>query len=460
MALNAPLPLDGTTAEAALATHSGECARRHPRLWGWEPPQPAPLDARAPAGDAPDAAAPGEDTQRGWDLLSQQLAEATQLVPATEGSPADEAPEGDSAAEPPEATLESPPAHEPLAQAAWIAAYREAMEEVDALAEAEHYLPTLRNVPRPATAGWADAVQALSDEVRSNQADEDAWRNLELLSRLILWAPTRQRGRALPPADKAAVVLRRLARLFAGDAAGLLADAQRAAQEHAQLSRRAPPPDPDEPTAVAEAVCRLAAAGNAGRAFRLYQSPGMAPRTPQTAAALQQRYLATEVGERRPPCPPPPPGTELLSDFNIGPVLRRMSRGGGADVLGWRAEHLQALLGRTACLTSLRGVFELELTAQVPAAAASALLTSRMLALRKGDNGFRPIGAPGVFRNLAERVACARYRGAIAEAVGTRQHGVSRAAGLEQAIHRARAMADARPQLVWLSLDARNAFNS
>ena len=98
--------------------------------------------------------------------------------------------------------------------------------------------------------------------------------------------------------------------------------------------------------------------------------------------------------------------------------------------------------------------------AKVPLAAKEAFLTSRMLALRKGDGKLRPIGAPSVLRNLAERVACAHSRGELAKAVGPRQYGVGRKAGLKEAIHTARALAELRPQTVRVALDATNAFNA
>ena len=82
----------------------------------------------------------------------------------------------------------------------------------------------------------------------------------------------------MPPANKAGVMLRRLSRLFAGAAAGLLQEARAAAREYAKQRRTSSPQDPDDPATVAEAACRQAAAGNAGRAFRLYKSPGVAPR--------------------------------------------------------------------------------------------------------------------------------------------------------------------------------------
>ena len=80
--------------------------------------------------------------------------------------------------------------------------------------------------------------------------------------------------------------------------------------------------------------------------------------------------------------------------------------------------------------------------------------------MRKGSDKIRPIGAPSVLRNLAERTACALSSAELAEAAGPRQYGVGRKAGLEEAIHTARALAAARPKLVWLSLDSRNAFNA
>ena len=89
-------------------------------------------------------------------------------------------------------------------------------------------------------------------------------------------------------------------------------------------------------------------------------------------------------------------------------------------VLGWRAEHHQAVLGREERVESRKSVVELVLAARVPPGAKEALLTSRMLGVRKGDGKLRPIGAPSVLRNLAERVACAHSRGELAKAVGPR----------------------------------------
>jgi len=368
-----------------------------------------------------------------------------QIAADTEDSASDE--EEDSSAEPPTA---GDPSQRALWEEGWVAALLEALREAESLEEARWYLPTFRNVPRPANAGWADAVKAVGDAVVEHPTDEGPWKGWSLLSRLILWAPTRQRGAELPPANKAEVVLRRLSRLFAGEAAALLEEAREAAREHAKQRRTSSPQDPDDPTAVAEAACRQAAAGNAGRAFRLYKSPGVAPRTKATAEVLQDRYLVAEAHEdREAAAPRPGDDRELLADTDVGPVLRRLPRGSGADVLGWRAEHLQAVLGREECVESLKGVLELVLTAQVPTAAKETLLTSRMSALRKSAGKLRPIGAPSVLRNVAERAACASSRSELAKAVGSRHYGVGRKAGLEEAINTARALAELRSRTVW-----------
>ena len=145
------------------------------------------------------------------------------------------------------------------------------------------------------------------------------------------------------------------------------------------------------------------AAGNAGRGFRLFKSPGVAPRTRETAAQLQDNYLVMSSGADREEGGAQTPADEgeaeaavdqLLTDFDLAPVLRRLPRGSGADVCGFRAEHLQALLGREGCLLRLRDVVKFILTAQLPQQAKEVLLTSRLLALRMGETKLRPIGAP------------------------------------------------------------------
>ena len=223
------LGAEGGTAEEAVAEHREECERELPDLWRWVPSR---------AGGAPSG--------------SQQ--ETT----AAEDSDNDE---GENGAEPPAA---GGPSQRTLWEEGWVAALLEALREAESLEEARWYLPTFRNVPRPANAGWADAVKAVGDAVVEHPTDEGPWKGWSLLSRLILWAPTRQRGAELPPANKAEVVLRRLSRLFAGEAAALLEEAREAAREHAKQTRTSSPQDPDDPTAVAEAACRQAAAGNAG----------------------------------------------------------------------------------------------------------------------------------------------------------------------------------------------------
>ena len=112
----------------------------------------------------------------------------------------------------------------------WTAALQATLREVDALEELQMYLPTFRSVPRPANAGWADAVQGACLAVSRERHSEDAWQSLELLSRLLLWAPTRERAPDLPPANKAEAVLRRLSLLFAGQTHQPLAEAREAAR--------------------------------------------------------------------------------------------------------------------------------------------------------------------------------------------------------------------------------------
>ena len=170
-----------------MAEHREECERELPDLWRWVPSR---------AGGAPSRDGQG--------------------TAAAEDSDADEE---ESGVEPPVADGSSQRTH--WAEG-WVAALLEALREAESLEEARWYLPTFRNVPRPASAGWADAVKAVGDAVVERPTDEGSWKGWSLLSRLILWAPTRQRGVELPPANKAAVVLRRLSRLFAGEAAALL----------------------------------------------------------------------------------------------------------------------------------------------------------------------------------------------------------------------------------------------
>ena len=211
---------DGTAGEA-VAAHREECERELPDLWRWAPRR---------AGGAPNEEGSDSDEEEGG------------TAPPTAGDASQRA----------------------LWEEGWVAALLEALREADSLEEARWYLPTFRNVPRPANAGWADAVKALGDAVGQRPADEEAWKGWSLLSRLLLWVPTRQRGVEMPPANKAEVVLRRLSRLFAGEAAALLQEARAAAQEHAKQRRASSPQDPDDPAAVAEAACRQAAAGSAG----------------------------------------------------------------------------------------------------------------------------------------------------------------------------------------------------
>ena len=47
----------------------------------------------------------------------------------------------------------------------------------------------------------------------------------------------------------------------------------------------------------------------------------------------------TEVGEERTAELPETAPDGLLRATDIGPILRKLPRGSGADVCGWRAEH-------------------------------------------------------------------------------------------------------------------------
>jgi len=136
-----------------------------------------------------------------------------------------------------------------------------------------------------------------------------------------------------------------------------------------------------------------------------------------------------------------------------------MPRGSGQDAGGSRNEHYHIFLGRPEHTKSLGAVLDLIHQGRVPPQAAEAILLSRIMGFRKpGSKRLRPIGAPTVLRNMGERAACKRHAKTITAAVGSRQFGVGRKGGVEQAIHTARALAEVRPSLVWLGLDARNAF--
>ena len=167
--------------------------------------------------------------------------------------------------------------------------------------------------------------------------------------------------------------------------------------------------------------------------------------------------------DERQGAPPPVRGVPhprvQLDAVRLDALIRRLPRGSGPGPLGSRFEHWQVLLGHPG-MDDLHGVLELLAGGTCPEEVLNALLVCRLVPLEKGQGRVPPIGIPDTLRRSTARALCVQHEAAAREAVGPHQYAVGRAAGVETVIHATHALSEARPNLVWLSLDAENAYNT
>ena len=306
---------------------------------------------------------------------------------------------------------------------------------------------TLRHVPGVARHSWNQVfTRALSAVVHSN--DDKAWRELLMLPKCVLCAPTRGGRRHSKAAG--AYTLDRLHRWQEGDRLGLWES--RPTRRSASGQR----PSAEQRRVLATSLARE---GFDRKACAALVSNGLCAPTTETLEALWALHPQQ-----------PPPMVPELNDLPLAPEVARCLRAFPADTApgpsGLRVQHLKdaCIAGsQEAFFSHLAAVVTLLAQGRAPDFVAPVLAGAGLVALPKPKGGVRPIAVGEILRRLTGKCLMTTVRDEARSYFYPAQLGVAVPGGVEQAIHTARAWYDwhqCSNQKVALKLDFSNAFNT
>jgi hypothetical protein len=307
-----------------------------------------------------------------------------------------------------------------------------------------------RRVPRsawiPWAAAWRSALKAVAD-----LGSEAAWVELLILPMCVLSARRRPRGEGV-----AQHVRRRARAWLDGDIDGLIDE----------LLATAPPatapPRPLDDAALAARILRKVADGHLSAAVRMLDPATIAPATPDTCAALAALHPIRPLPVGAPPAQAPYRAQveEVLAALKTFPP----GTAGGRDGLTpLHIKHALSVGGSDVLLDSLLGVVNRALAGDIPQPLRSYWASAPITPLLKPNGGIRPIAVGLTLRRLVSKIAVAAVLPAVSEYLQPHQVGVGvrgGAEGLVHALNRLVAHQQDSPDLVVVSLDFQNAFNT
>ena len=190
-------------------------------------------------------------------------------------------------------------------------------------------------------------------------------------------------------------------------------------------------------------------------------SAPIAPRNADTFHKLQQLHPRRDSPASSPQVPP---SNLSISTEALAKSFRTAARGGAADLLGLRYEHLQALLPQDgsdnlACVSSI--VLDIA-RARVPRPIVEILRITHLFGTLKDDNsGVRPLAVGNTTRRVITRAIAFDYKDKWCEAVGPHQYAIGTESGLDKLYRGVQSYTEANPtDHSILQLDGRNAFNA
>ena len=199
--------------------------------------------------------------------------------------------------------------------------------------------------------------------------------------------------------------------------------------------------------------------------------------TSEDGFADRSKAIVDALREKHPPAPsdldlPPPPDDQLASPITVtkqevlaGIMSFPKSSGTGPD--GLRHGHLRDLVGRSTAASGDRLLIELTafinmtLRGEVPGFALPIFYGASLIAIKKKDEGIRPIAVGNTLRRLAAKVGLQLLSEALGKELRPVQLGFGTLGGCEAAVHAARKYINGtRERRVFIKIDMRNAFNS
>ena len=238
----------------------------------------------------------------------------------------------------------------------------------------------------------------------------------------------------------------------------------RASMQHSDVgARRSSRLAEDSSSHLRDEVMRQVHEGYISRAASLASSPGLAPYCEATAQRLRDLWNSPSHRESREwSSPDAPTRARILADLEqkLRKSLRTASRGSGAGLSGWRFEYLFPLLraagytwGPFAQLMSCIAVGDAPLWVR------EILSLGRATALKKKDNGVRPLVCHEPLRRLITRSLIFAASDDIKAFLGPYQFAVGTAGGCHALALSVQKLAEKHSNMVFFKLDLENAYN-
>ena len=238
----------------------------------------------------------------------------------------------------------------------------------------------------------------------------------------------------------------------------------RASLQHSDVgARRSSRLAEDSSSHLRDEVMRQVHEGYISRAASLASSPGLAPYCEATAQRLRDLWNSPSHRESREwSSPDAPTRARILADLEqkLRKSLRTASRGSGAGLSGWRFEYLFPLLraaghtwGPFAQLMSCIAVGDAPLWVR------EILSLGRATALKKKDNGVRPLVCHEPLRRLITRSLIFAASDDIKAFLGPYQFAVGTAGGCHALALSVQKLAEKHSNMVFFKLDLENAYN-
>ena len=240
------------------------------------------------------------------------------------------------------------------------------------------------------------------------------------------------------------------------------------------------PQEPDvqaRPTAPSDNLGRKisskCADGDIKAALRLLTSEDIviAP-SEEVVQQLREKHSAAPQNEALPEHASVNPALAPTVDSELAySSLKSMSAGSSAGLDGIRPLHLQQLTSQGTSeaghrlITSITKLLNTIMSGQVPDFAREAIFGASLFALRKNDNGIRPIAIGSVYRRLAARILAHQAASRLSHELSPTQLGVGVPHGCEAAVHAVREFiagfsTTTDTSHVLVKVDVKNAFNS
>jgi len=197
----------------------------------------------------------------------------------------------------------------------------------------------------------------------------------------------------------------------------------------------------------------------------LTANDGVAPNNEDTLKRLKEKH-------------PPPPSDAVMDNtssrecFSVTAeeVLKGIESfpsGSSGGIDNMTAQHLKDLFihtdespDKSTRLSMLSNFINLLLSGNIPTVFKPILFSARLIALKKKDNGVRPIAISCILRRLAAKLVASKGSFVLKNIFDKTQFGICSKSGCETAIHRTRFFHKENLKHAILKIDFANAFNS